>query len=122
MPRVGRGWRVTVRDGPRVTRQRADSLEAALDLVERAGRELAAGSGRSTVDLHVRSFTPQQQVAGRVELSGPRVHAGVDVRGDGAAEAWTGRIARRVVAQAEGETPYAALRRAVVSGSRSADP
>jgi hypothetical protein len=122
MPRVGRGWRVTVRDGPRVRRQRADSLETALDLVERAGRELAAGPGRGTVDLHVRSFTPQQQVAGRVELSGPRVYAGVDVRGDGAAEAWTGRIARRVVTQAEGETPYAALRRAVVSGSRSADP
>ena len=122
MPRVGRGWRVTVRNGPRVTRHRADTLDAALELVERAGRDLAAGPGRDTVDLHVRSFTPQQQVAGRVELSGPRVHAGVDVRGDGAAEAWLGRVVRRVVAQEEGESPYAALRRAVASGSRRADP
>src|SRR4051794_31828302 len=115
MPRVGRGWRVTGRNGPRGTRHRADTLDAAPDLVERAGRDLASGPGRGAVDLRVRSFTPQQQVAARVELSGPRMHAGVDVRGDGAAEAWRGRLTRRVVGQQEGETPYAALRRALVS-------
>src|SRR4051794_41730667 len=105
MPRVGRGWRVTVRDGPRVSRQRADSLETALDLVERAGRELAAGPGRGTVDLHVRSFTPQQQGAGGGGLSGPRVYAGGGGRGGGAAGAWVGRIARRGGAPAGGEKP-----------------
>jgi len=118
---VARRWQVIVRDGPRVTRHRAEGLDAALDLVERSARAVAAGPGRETVELRVRTFTPQQQVAGRVELRGPRVRAGVDVRGDGAAEAWIGRIARRVIAQEAGETPYAALRR-TVSGSRSADP
>jgi hypothetical protein len=121
MPRVARGWRVRVRAGARVTRHRCDGVEEALDLVERAGRELAAGPGRQTVDLRVRAFSPQQQVAGRVELSGPGVRAGIDVRGDGATEAWTGRLGRRVLAQEAGETAYAALRRAV-SGSRSAAP
>ena len=116
-----RGWQVVVRNGPRVTRHRAETLEGALDVIERAARELAAGPGRKAVELRSRSFPPEQQVAGRVELRGPGVHAGIDVRGDGAVEAWTGRIGRRVVAQERGETPYAALRRAV-SGSRSAGP
>jgi len=105
------GWRVTVRSGPRVVKLRAASLDEALDLLEREARVLAAGPRRAAVDLRMRSFTPQQQVAGRVELAGPRLSAGVDVRGDGAAEAWTGRLRRRVVAQEERESPYDALRR-----------
>jgi hypothetical protein len=114
-------WRVTVRDGPRVQKLQAGSMEEALELVEREGRVLAAGPGRRTVDLRARTFTPQQQVAGRVELRGPGVAAGVDVRGDGAAEAWTGRLRRRVVEQEGRESPYDALRR-VLAQSVSADP
>ena len=110
-----------MRDGPRVRKLRADGLDAALELVEREARALAAGPGRRAVSTRVRTFTPQQQVAGRVELSGPRVHAGVDVRGDGSAEAWTGRMKRRVIAQEERETPYAALRRTLAQ-STSAEP
>jgi hypothetical protein len=106
-------WRVTVRNGPRTEKLRAESLEEALDLVEREGRVLAAGPGRRTIELRARTFTPLQQVAGRVELRGPGVRAGVDVRGDGAAEAWTGRVRRSVVEQQPRESPYDALRRAV---------
>jgi len=106
-------WRVTVRDGPRVAKLRAKSLEEALELVEREGRALAAGPGRRTVELRARTFTPQQQVAGRVELRGPGVGCGVDVRGDGAVEAWTGRVRRRVVEQRDRESPYDALQRAL---------
>ena len=105
------GWRILVRNGPRVEKLRADDLDTALDLVEREGRALAAGPGRRTVSMRKREFTPQQQVAGRVELSGPGVRAGVDVRGNGDTEAWTGRVRRRVVEQEDRESPYAALRR-----------
>jgi hypothetical protein len=117
-----RGWRVKVRDGPRVRRARAATLGEALDVAEDAARAMASGPGRETVDLRLRSFTPSQQVAGRVELRGPGVRAGIDVRGDGAAEAWMGRLTRRVVACEAGESPYAALRRVLASGSRSAGP
>jgi hypothetical protein len=114
-------WRITVRDGPRVEKLRAAGLEEALDLVEREARVLSVGPGRRTVELRARTFTPQQQVAGRVELAGPGVRAGVDVRGDGAAEAWTGRVRRRVIEQQGRETPYDALRR-VVAQSTSVEP
>jgi hypothetical protein len=114
-------WRVLVRNGPRVEKYRADALEEALDLVEREGRVLGAGPGRGTVELRTRSFSPQQQVAGRVELSGPGVRAGIDVRGTGEAEAWTGRVRRQVVEQLDRESPYDALRR-VLAQSTSVEP
>jgi hypothetical protein len=114
-------WRVTVRNGPRVEKLRAAGLEEALDLVEREGRVLSAGPGRRPVDLRSRTFMPQQQVAGRVELAGRGVRAGIDVRGDGEAEAWTGRVRRQLIEQQGRETPYDALRR-VIAQSTSVGP
>ncbi len=108
---MGSDWRVTVRNGPKVEKLRAAALEGALELVEREARVLAGAPGRRTVSLRSRAFTPPQQVAARVELGGPGVRAGVDVRGDGAVEAWTGRLRREVVELEGRESPYDALRR-----------
>ena len=66
------------------------------------------------MELRYKTFEPVEQVAHRLELRGPRrVHAGIDVRGDGSVEAWTGRLRRRLVPQQPGESAYAALRRTV---------
>ena len=106
-------FRVVMRHGSRVEKLDAGSLEAALSLLERRARAVADGPARSTVDLRVRRFEPAQQVAARAELRGGRVHAGVDVRGDGSAEAWTGRVRRRLIEPRDGEDAFSALRRVV---------
>jgi hypothetical protein len=107
------GYRVTIRHGARVERERHDALAAALAAIEARGEALADDAAAAPVGGRMmRRIDPVQQVAARIELAGPgRLRAGVDVRGDGSAEAWTGRLRRRLVTQRRGETPYAALRR-----------
>jgi hypothetical protein len=57
-------------------------------------------------------------VAVRGELAGPGgLRAGVDVRGDGSAEAYTGRWRRRLVERRTGETAYDALRRVLAAAA-----
>ena len=106
-------YRITVRNGPKVSRERVADLDAAMAEIERRGRELEQGAAARPVGgTLVRRFEPVQQVVGRIELAGPgRLRAGVDVRGDGSSEAFTGRLRRALVTQREGESPYDALRR-----------
>jgi hypothetical protein len=98
-----------------VRKERYPDLDAALAGLERTGGELADGAGARAVGGSViRRIEPVQQVVARLELSGPgRLRAGVDVRGDGSSEAFTGRVRRRLVEQRRGEDAYAALRRAL---------
>jgi len=106
-------YRVLLRHGPKVDKLDADTLDAALEVLERRVRAVAAVADRGTVDLRVRRFEPVQQVAARAELRGNGVRAGVDVRGDGSTEAWTGRVRRRLIEPRDGEDAFAALRRVV---------
>jgi len=104
---------VTVRVRGKVTRERYDSLDDALDEIrmemnERARSAHAEPEGGGIM----RRIEPVQQVVARIELAGPRrLRAGVDVRGDGSSEAWTGRVRRRLIEQADGEDAVDALRR-----------
>jgi hypothetical protein len=99
-----------------VEHERYDALAQALDMLEARARELARAAPRQVVNLKVRRFEPAERVTARLELSGPerllpRVRAGVDVRGDGSAEAFVGKIRRRLLEQGRGEDAYEALRR-----------
>jgi hypothetical protein len=96
----------TDREGHATLDEALDSLEARLDALagsERRGTERGLG----------REYEPVKQVAVRGEVAGPGVRAGVDLRGDGSTEAFTGRWRRRLVERQAGETAYDALRRAL---------
>jgi hypothetical protein len=110
MPR----FTLTARIRGRVQRDRFGSLESALDALERRGHELQGTADRDVVGGSLmRRFEPEDQVTARLELRGPKVQAGVDVRGDGTAIAFTGRMRRSEVERGAGETAYDALRRAI---------
>ena len=112
-----RPYTLTIRQGPKVARERFADLETALSVVEERGRALEAGAhARPAGGTLIRRFEPVQQVVARLELSGPgRLRAGVDVRGDGSSEAFTGRLRRRLVDQRGAEDSYDALRRVLRS-------
>ena len=95
-------------------RERYDELDAALIAVEAHGRELerTAHGQQPRGGTFIRKIDPVQQVVARLELSGPgRLRAGLDVRGDGSSEAFTGRVRRRLLEQRRDESAYDALRR-----------
>jgi hypothetical protein len=108
-------WKVVVRTGPRVQKQRAGSLEEALELLETEARVAANTERRGEVDVRVRQYAPADQVAVRAELRGPGPRAGFDIRGDGSVQAWTGRVRRRLIEPEGDETPFDALRRQMTS-------
>lgn len=108
-------YTVTVRARPRTLKQRFAGLGDALAAIEDRGTELAERAAEQPRGgTLMRRLEPVQIVVARLELSGPgRLRAGVDVRGDGSSEAFTGRVRREVVEQRDGESAYDALRRAL---------
>ena len=108
-------YTLTVRSRAKVHKEGHGELDLALAALERTGNDLAkAADARPVGGSVIRRIEPVQQVVARLELRGPgRLRAGVDVRGDGSSEAYTGRVRRRLVDQRPGEDAYGALRRAL---------
>lgn len=108
-------YTVTERVGPKVEKERFSDLQAALSAIEQRGRDLSEqASGPAVKPALMRRFEPVQQVIARLELAGPGgIRAGVDVRGDGSTEGYTGRWRRRLLEQRGDESSYDALRRAL---------
>jgi hypothetical protein len=107
---------LTIRHGAKVTRERYSDLAAALRAVEETGLELERTTHtRPRGGTLIRRIEPVHQVVARLELSGGGLRAGVDVRGDGSSEAFTGRVRRRLIEQRRRESAYAALRRTLES-------
>lgn len=108
-----RGYTLALRREGATAKQRFASLDAALDALETEARAFAQAERGERVSALTRTYEPVQRVALRAEVSGPGVRGGIDVRGDGSAEAFTGRLRRTLVAERDGESPFAALRRAL---------
>ncbi len=108
-----------MRRAGRVERERFFELESVLDEIESRVRMLTDAAPRRGVDLRYKTLEPVQQVFARLELSGPErfmssIRAGIDIRGDGSAEPYLGRLRRRSIDQRSGESASAALRRVLL--------
>jgi hypothetical protein len=116
MPR----WTLTTRVSGEVERERFDSLREAVDALERKGHRLQGQADAEVVGGSLmRRYEPGDQVTARLEISGRGLRTGVDVRGDGRAVPFTGRLVRGEIARHEGENAYDALRRSL--GERLAE-
>lgn len=110
-------YRVILRRRGKTTKQSCATLEEALALLE---RELRADATMTRANQHDerglgKNYEPSEQVAVRGELRGPGgLRAGIDVRGDGDAQAYTGRIRRRLIEPFPKEDAHSALRRQLI--------
>jgi hypothetical protein len=110
-------FKLTVRRTGATERSRFETLDTALRALETRLDELATTAARPRPQRSLtREYAPVRQVAARGEVAGPRgLRGGVDLRGDGSAEAFTGRWRRTLVERHAGETAYDALARALAT-------
>jgi hypothetical protein len=94
------GWKVTVRHGSEVERDKAESLDRALELA-RGRVDAIRREGRLQKVSAFRDYGPEERVHARVEVSGPgllrRTDGGIDVMGDGSLVPYTGAISKRIL-------------------------
>ncbi len=108
-----RRYKVVIRLGPRVEKQRFATLDEALDALRERMPHVSRRDARSALG---RDYEPVKQVAGRLELHGPEGrHGGIDVRGDGSAEPYHGWIRKELIEPAPGETAVDALGRVLTT-------
>ena len=91
-------WKVTVRHGPRVGREKFDSLDEAIDEARRRVDEIRREDRLPEIAVF-RRHTPGQRVNARIEVTGPGLigspEGGIDVMGDGHAIAYTGSVRKQ---------------------------
>jgi hypothetical protein len=109
-------YKLTVRRGPRVTREKFEDLEAAIAALERHAKEIRS-AGPLQPRKMLREFEPDAQVAGRVEIAtGGLIRrgqdAGVDVMGDGTFVAFRGGMRRSELDPGQ-DGPFEAVRAAL---------
>jgi hypothetical protein len=109
-------YRLTVRHGPKVSREKFEDLDAAIAALQRHVEEIRAAGPLEARKL-LREFDPDVQVAGRVEISTGGLlrrgrDAGIDVMGDGTIVAYSGGM-RRVELETGADGYSAAVRRAL---------
>jgi hypothetical protein len=106
-------YKLTVRAGPRVSREDFDDLDDAIAALERHAKEIRA-QGPLPERKMIRTFESADLVAGRVEISTGGLlrrgtEAGVDVMGDGRFVAFRGGLRREEIDLGDG-SPWAAVR------------
>jgi len=109
-------FKLTVRQGPRVTREKFSDLDEALAAMERRAKDIRA-DGPLEARKVFREYEPAAQVAGRVEISTGSLlksgrEAGIDVMGDGTLVPYKGGF-RRSELDPGSDGPFEVVRRAL---------
>jgi hypothetical protein len=93
-------WKVTIRHGPSVGRDKCGTLDEAIDDARRRVDEIRREDRLPPISF-IRDFSPDQRVAARIEISGPGLfrapEGGIDVLGDGSAIAYTGAVRKEPI-------------------------
>jgi hypothetical protein len=102
-------WRLTVRHGPRVSKEDFDRLEDAIDAM-RAGAAEVVRAGPLEPARGFREYGAEERVAARLELSSGGFlrgrEAGIDVMGDGRLVPYAGVVRKQ---RLDGRSPDAAF-------------
>jgi hypothetical protein len=110
------GYRLTIRHGPKVAKERFDQLEPAIDAMEERVREIRREGPLKEINV-LRDHKPNRRVHARLELStmgaGRRRRAGIDLMGDGTLIPYSGAVRKRMLEPEGGVTPFEAVRAAV---------
>jgi hypothetical protein len=106
-------WKVTVRHGPSVRREKFVSLDEAIDETRRRVEEVRREGGLPGISVF-RTHAPDQRVHARIEISGPGLirapEGGVDVMGDGTVIPYTGAIRKERIGADSLEQAFERLR------------
>ncbi|HEY6771755.1 MAG TPA: hypothetical protein VI035_04820 [Solirubrobacterales bacterium] len=110
-------WKVTVRHGSQVGREKFDSLDEAIADARRRVDEIRQEDRLPPVSM-LRDFTPEEQVQARIEISGPGLfrapEGGIDVMGDGNAIAYTGTVRKERIDADSLDDAFERLRDALI--------
>jgi hypothetical protein len=117
-------WTLKVRDGSRIERTQFAELDKALRALDRRVAELEPTAHREDVHVLKRKIEASRLVSIRFEISGPgrimpAFRGGLDLRGDGSMEAFTGRTRRTLITQGKRESATQALRRVATAATAS---
>jgi hypothetical protein len=93
-------WKVTIRHGSRVGREKFDSLDEAIDEARRRVDDVRREDRLPPIEVF-RKHAPGQRVNARIEISSPGLirsrEGGIDVMGDGHAIAYTGAVRKETI-------------------------
>jgi len=109
-------FRLTVRHGPKVSREKHESLAAAVAALRAQTERIRAEGDLPAVSMF-RTYEPGDRVHARLEISTGAVFrgrdAGIDVMGDGGLVPFRGGVFRKEIEPDPGGTAFDAVERAL---------